>query len=75
LFASRSRGRARSWATDNGDPTSLAPFQSHERDRFNGLALAIVRARLEATGRITLAASSEGVRAGVTTSRSVRRTR
>jgi len=27
-------------ATDNGDPTSFVPFQSRERDAFNGLALA-----------------------------------
>ena len=30
-------------ATDNGDPTSFMPFQSHEREAFNGLALAIVK--------------------------------
>ncbi len=29
-------------ATDNGDPTSFTPFQSAERESFNGLALAIV---------------------------------
>jgi hypothetical protein len=39
-------------ATDNGDPTSFTPFQSHERETFNGLALAIVRARQGAGGRI-----------------------
>jgi hypothetical protein len=32
-------------ATDNGDPTSFESFQSKERNAFNGLCLAIVRAR------------------------------
>jgi beta-galactosidase len=51
-------------ATDNGDPTSFVPFQSSERDAFNGLVLAIVRARKGETGRIVLTAASEGLRAG-----------
>lgn len=53
-------------ATDNGDPTSFAPFQAHEREAFNGLALAIVKARNGATGSIRVAASSEGMRDAVT---------
>jgi beta-galactosidase len=52
-------------ATDNGDPTSLVPFPSHEREAFNGLALAIIRTRPGETGRITLTATSEGLRSGV----------
>jgi beta-galactosidase len=32
-------------ATDNGDPTNLVLFSSHESQSFNGLALAIVRSR------------------------------
>jgi beta-galactosidase len=56
-------------ATDNGDPTAFTPFQSHEREAFNGLALVIVRARPGAAGRMTLTASSDGVKAGVTTIR------
>ena len=52
-------------ATDNGDPTSFESFQSHQREAFNGLALVIVRARKGATGRITVTASSDGLRPGV----------
>ena len=48
-------------ATDNGDPTSFEPFQSHERNAFNGLALAIVRARPGETGRILLHVAAEGL--------------
>jgi beta-galactosidase len=53
-------------ATDNGDPTSFVLFQSPERAAFNGLALAIVRARPGPAGRITLTAASAGLRSGVT---------
>jgi len=48
-------------ATDNGDPTSFESFQSRERNAFNGLCLAIVRARPGQTGPITLKAESEGL--------------
>jgi beta-galactosidase len=51
-------------ATDNGDPTSFVPFQSSEREAFNGFVLAIVRAKKGDPGRIVLTASSEGLRAG-----------
>jgi beta-galactosidase len=50
-------------ATDNGDATSLEPFQSRERDAFNGLALAIVRPTGQ-PGTITLRASSESLSGG-----------
>jgi len=56
-------------ATDSGDPTSFVPFQSHEREAFNGLALVIVRARKGAAGRIVLTASGEGLKDVVTTIR------
>jgi beta-galactosidase len=46
-------------ATDNGDPTDLTSFQSHERKAFNGLALAIVRS--DRPGATTLEASSPGL--------------
>jgi beta-galactosidase len=46
-------------AVDNGDPTSLEPFQATERRAFNGLALAIVRARQP--GTIKLRARSPGL--------------
>ncbi|UIJ46641.1 DUF4982 domain-containing protein [Sphingomonas cannabina] len=48
-------------ATDNGDPTSFEPFQSHERNAFNGLALAIVRARPGEAGRIVLHVAADGL--------------
>lgn len=52
-------------ATDFGDPTSFVPFQSHERDALNGLALVIVRAKPGETGRIVATASGEGLEDGV----------
>jgi beta-galactosidase len=52
-------------ATDNGDPTSLVPFRSHQREAFNGLALAIVRARAGESGTIVLTAASKGLRSSV----------
>lgn len=48
-------------ATDNGDPTSFVPFQSPERETFNGLGLAIVRAKVGQPGKITLRAESSGL--------------
>jgi len=54
-------------ATDNGDATSFMPFQSKEREAFNGLALAIVKAKKNAGGRITVKASSNGLQMGTTT--------
>jgi len=53
-------------ATDNGDPTSFEAFQTQERKAFNGFCLVIIRARAGQAGRITLTASSEGLRHGVT---------
>jgi beta-galactosidase len=48
-------------ATDNGDPTSFESFQAHERAAFNGLCLAIVRAKPGEAGTITVTASSAGL--------------
>jgi len=48
-------------ATDNGNAASFVPFQSHERPAYNGLALAIVRAKKSAGGSITIKAQSEGL--------------
>ena len=48
-------------ATDNGDPTSFVPFQSAEKESFNGLLLAIVRAQKGAAGRIRVTVSGEGL--------------
>jgi len=58
-------------ATDNGDPTSFTPFQAHEREAFNGLALAIVKARRDAAGPITVVAFSDGLTRGTIVIRAV----
>ena len=52
-------------ATDNGDPTSFTPFQSDEREAFNGLALVIVRAKKGRAGRISVTASGDGLKDAV----------
>ena len=49
-------------ATDNGDPTNLTPFPSHEREAFNGLAILIVRSNPEESGPITVTARSPGLK-------------
>ncbi len=48
-------------ATDNGDATDLASFQSPDRKAFNGLALAVVRTRAGDAGPITLQVKSDGL--------------
>ena len=48
-------------ATDNGDATNLEPFQSHERNAYNGLALAIVKTRAGEGGKVVLTASADGL--------------
>jgi beta-galactosidase len=45
-------------ATDNGDPTDLNAFPSHDRRAFSGLALVIVRGLPGKSGAITLRANS-----------------
>jgi beta-galactosidase len=54
-------------ATDNGDATDLSVFASKERKAYNGLALAIVKAKRGQPGVITLTAKSEGLTAATTT--------
>ncbi|HEY3862703.1 MAG TPA: beta-galactosidase GalB [Verrucomicrobiae bacterium] len=49
-------------ATDNGDATSFEPFQSADRDAFNGLAVAIIRTRAGQSGELRLTATSAGLR-------------
>lgn len=49
-------------ATDNGDPTSFEPFQSHSRKAFNGLCLVIVRAKAGQHGKIMLKALATGLK-------------
>ena len=46
-------------ATDNGDATSHASFQSSQIKAYNGLALAIIRAT--GPGKITVTAKTEGM--------------
>jgi len=48
-------------ATDNGDPTDFTVFPSKDRKAFNGLALAIVKAKRGQSGTITLTAKSDGL--------------
>ena len=50
-------------ATDNGDPTDLVSFPSHDRKAFNGLCLAIVRSQAGQSGTIKLTAISDGLKA------------
>ena len=49
-------------ATDNGDPTNMVPFPSHNRKAFNGLALVIVRSVAGNAGIITVKAKSPGLK-------------
>jgi beta-galactosidase len=51
-------------ATDNGDATSFVPFQSHERQAFNGMVLVIVKAKKGQKGPFTVKAESEGLTLG-----------
>lgn len=57
-------------ATDNGDPTNMTPFHSHEREAFNGLSLVIVRTLPGKTGVIRLTANSESLEGAAVTLRS-----
>jgi beta-galactosidase len=59
-------------ATDNGDPTSLESFQSHDRKAFNGLALVIVRAKSGQPVKIKLTAKADGLSSGTTTFEAVK---
>ena len=54
-------GPAEIVATDNGNATSLVPFQSKQRQAFNGLALAIVRTKPGQPGDILVTAKSDGL--------------
>lgn len=52
-------------STDNGNPIDFTPFQSHERNAFNGLALVIVKAKKGQKGKIKIKAESPGLKTGV----------
>lgn len=51
-------------STDNGNPIDFTPFQSHERNAFNGLALLIVKSKKGQKGKITVKAESQGMKTG-----------
>jgi len=53
-------------ATDNGDPTDMNIFSKPERHAFNGLALAIVKAKRGQSGVITVTAKSDGLTTATT---------
>ena len=48
-------------ATDNGDPTCLIPFHEPKRPAFNGLYLAIVKARRGSEGTLHLCVEAGGL--------------
>jgi beta-galactosidase len=48
--------------TDNGDPTNMVSFSSHQRKAFSGLCLAIVRSKTNNPGNITITAKSPGLK-------------
>jgi beta-galactosidase len=50
--------------TDNGDPTSFASFQAHDRQAFHGLCLVIVRGQAGHPGKIKLTATANGLLRG-----------
>ena len=54
-------GSAEIIATDNGDATSLLPFQLSERDAYNGLALVILRSQYMKQGKVVLTVESKGL--------------
>jgi beta-galactosidase len=54
-------------ATDNGDPTNLVPFPSHERAAFNGLCLAVVRGTPGEPGTIRLTAAAPALKSSTVT--------
>jgi beta-galactosidase len=58
-------------ATDNGDPTDLVPFPSHERKAFNGYCLAIVGGISGRAGTITLKAESDSLKSATVLLRSI----
>ena len=54
-------GPAEIAATDNGDATDLSPFQTPERDAYNGMALVILRSQYQKTGKVVLTVESKGL--------------
>jgi beta-galactosidase len=48
-------------AVDNGDATSLEPFQATQVKAFNGLAIVIIRTKPGRPGAITVSAAAQGL--------------
>ncbi|NWJ49460.1 MAG: glycoside hydrolase family 2 protein [Bacteroidetes bacterium] len=65
LIKCRLKGAGEIVATDNGDATCFITFSNPVRPAFNGLLLAIVKAKLNAKGRLELIAESDGLETGV----------
>ncbi|MEM9080297.1 MAG: beta-galactosidase GalB [Verrucomicrobiota bacterium] len=57
-------------AVDNGNSASLESFQAPFRKAFNGMALAIVKSKKGAAGKIILSATSQGLKGDATHIRS-----
>jgi beta-galactosidase len=57
----RVEGPGKIVATDNGDPTDMTAFPSHERNAFGGLVLVIVKAEKGVAGTIRLTAKATGL--------------
>ncbi|MHB9055106.1 MAG: beta-galactosidase GalB [Paludibacteraceae bacterium] len=53
-------------ATDNGNPTDFTPFNSHERNAFNGLCLVIVKEGKGQKCAVTVYAESDGLKTAKT---------
>lgn len=55
------KGPAEIVATDNGDPSDMTSFKSHDRKLFNGKALVVIRSLAGKSGDITVTAKSEDI--------------
>ena len=55
-------GKGEIAAVDNGNSSTTDPFQANWRRAFNGMALVIVRSEPGEAGKITLKASSKGLK-------------
>ena len=60
------KGPASIVAVDNGDATSLLPFQASEMKAFSGQCLVILRSRAGESGTIELTAEADGLPAATT---------
>ena len=53
-------------AVGNGDPASTEPFQSNQRNAFNGLCMLMIKSA-EKAGKITIQANADGLEAALVT--------